>query len=107
METRPRIALACRKSKLAEQESDFSYWQAQINQVRLDALEQFGFGSLGLWAADLVTMPPGVESGLCYASHVEVEIDGVTVCFIDLANLRRSKQASGRLQDLADLENLQ
>jgi len=33
-------------------------------------------------------------------------IDEVTVNFIDLDNLKKSKKASGRLQDLADLENL-
>jgi len=34
-------------------------------------------------------------------------VDGVKVNFIDLENLKRSKRAAGRLQDLADLENLQ
>ncbi len=90
----------------------------------LKALEQFGFSSLGLQAADflvpdqiiqlgyppnridLITTPPGVEFESCYAARVDVEIDGIVVSFIDLENLRKSKQAAGRLQDLADLENL-
>jgi predicted nucleotidyltransferase len=89
------------------------------------ALEQFGFGSLGLQVADflvpeqiiqlgyppsridLVTTPPGVDFETCYASRVEVVIDDVTVDFIDLENLKKSKKAAGRFQDLADLENLQ
>lgn len=89
------------------------------------ALEQFGFGSLGLQESDflepdqviqlgyppvridLITSAPGVEFGSCYASRVEVEIEGVVVNFIDLENLKRNKRASGRLQDLADLENLE
>ena len=89
------------------------------------ALEQFGFGSLGLKPADfltpdqiiqlgyppsridLVTTPPGVDFGICHAARVNVEVDGVPVNFIDLENLKKNKQASGRLQDLADLENLQ
>jgi hypothetical protein len=89
------------------------------------ALEQFGFGSLGLQAADflvpdqiiqlgyapnridiLVTLP-GVEFASCYESRVVVEIEGVPVNFIDLENLKKNKRASGRLQDLADVENLQ
>lgn len=92
------------------------------NAIR--ALEQFGFGSLGLQAADflvpdqviqlgyppnridLITTVPGVEFESCYASRVEVEIEGVVVNFIDLDNLKKSKRAAGRLQDLADLENL-
>jgi hypothetical protein len=90
----------------------------------IKALAQFGFGSLGLQVADflvpdqiiqlgyppnridLLTTAPGVDFESCYASRVEVEIDEVTVNFIDLENLRRSKRVSGRLQDLADLENL-
>ncbi len=89
------------------------------------ALEQFGFGSLGLKAEDflvpdqviqlgyppnridLLTTASGVDFETCYASRVEVEVDGVTVNFIDLPNLKKNKKAVGRLQDLADLENLQ
>ena len=88
------------------------------------SLEQFGFGSLGLSAADflvpdqvvqlgyppnridLITTPPGVDFESCYASRVTLNIEAVTVDFIDLDNLRKSKQASGRPQDLADVENL-
>lgn len=89
------------------------------------ALEQFGFASLGLQEADflvpqqivqlgyppsridLISTPAGVDFAGCYASRVEVEIEGVTVHFIDLENLRRNKRATGRLQDLADLEHLE
>ena len=56
---------------------------------------------------DLITTPAGVDFEICYASRVEVVIDDVTVNFIDLENLKKSKKAAGRLQDLADLENLQ
>jgi hypothetical protein len=58
-------------------------------------------------ARNLISTPPGVDFETCYAARVEVVIEGVVVCFIDLENLRKSKRASGRLQDLADLENLQ
>ncbi len=33
-------------------------------------------------------------------------IDGLMVNFIDIENFKKNKQAVGRLQDLADLENL-
>ena len=39
--------------------------------------------------------------------HFEEELDDVVLPFIDLDNLKKNKKASGRLQDLADLENLQ
>lgn len=88
------------------------------------ALETFGFGSLDLQATDflqadqiiqlgyppnridLLTSVPGVDFAACYASKVQVKVESVPVNFIDLENLRKNKKASGRLQDLADLENL-
>ena len=95
------------------------------NAARLmQALVQFGFGSLDLTAEDflepqqiiqlgyppnridLITSPPGVDFDRSYASRVEVTIDDVPVNFIDLENLKKTKRAAGRLQDLADLENL-
>lgn len=89
------------------------------------ALEQFGFGSLGLKAddflapahiiqlgyapnrIDILTTVDGVEFEDCYATRVNVEIDHIGVSFIDLENLKRNKKAAGRHQDLADVENLE
>jgi hypothetical protein len=91
----------------------------------LQALEQFGFGSLGLQSQDFLTpsqiiqlgYPPnridllttidGVDFIDCYPSKLEIVIDNIIVNFIDLENLKKNKKASGRLQDLADLENLE
>ncbi len=87
-------------------------------------LRDFGFESLGLQASDfleaeiiiqlgyapnridLIMGVPGVNFEECYAKRVEEEIGGISLSFIDLENLKKSKQASGRLQDLADIENL-
>jgi predicted nucleotidyltransferase len=91
----------------------------------LRALAAFGFGGLGVQTTDvllkdhviqlgnppnridILTSVPGVEFDECYPTRVETIIDGVAVPFIDLPNLRLAKAASGRHQDLADLENLQ
>jgi hypothetical protein len=90
----------------------------------MKALVQFGFGSLDLAAEDflepeqiiqlgyppnridLITSPPGVDFDRSYVARVVVTIDDVPVYFIDLENLKKTKKAAGRLQDLADLENL-
>jgi len=96
------------------------------NAERLvQAIEDFGFASLGLEAEDflvpdqivqlgyppsridLITTLPGVTFEACYPSRVETLIDDLTIHFIDLENLKNNKRASGRYQDLADLENLQ
>jgi predicted nucleotidyltransferase len=91
----------------------------------LKALDQFGFGALGVKAADftlpdqmlqlghppgridILTTLPGVEFSECYTVRTVVEVDGVSVNFIDLENLKKNKKATGRHQDLADLENLE
>ena len=87
-------------------------------------LDDFGFESLGLKEndfletetiiqlgyapnrIDLIMGVPGVEFRECYERRDETEIDGVKLPFIDLENLKKAKKASGRLQDLADIENL-
>jgi len=94
-------------------------------EALLQALAQFGMGSLGLTVEDFLEPdqvvqlgnPPnqidilvavsGVEFADCYPQGVKISLDGVEVNFIDLVNLKKNKKASGRMQDLADLENLE
>ncbi len=95
------------------------------NAARVDlALRQFGFGNAGL-SADLflaennivrMGFPPvrievltsisGVDFASCYAEKEMIEIEEMMVPVISLARLRDNKAASGRLKDLADLDNL-
>ena len=96
------------------------------NAVRLiTTLNEFGFSSLDLASNDFMTFgnvvqlgsPPnridlltsvdGVEFKSCYESKFEVEIEGIRINFINLEDLKKNKKASGRHQDLADLENLE
>lgn len=86
---------------------------------------QFGFDSLGISAGDfvhpdqiiqlgyppacidLLTTIPGVEFEECFQAHTRTVMEGVTVHFINLDDLFANKRASGRLQDLADVESLE
>jgi hypothetical protein len=107
---------------------DIDIWieLAQENAIRLvQTLEQFGFASLGLKESDflkedqiiqlgyapnridIITTLPGITFNECYEKRLLVEIDEVKVNFIDRDNLRKNKKATGRLQDLADLEKLE
>ncbi len=107
---------------------DIDIW-IEISQENAEklitVLTQFGFGSLGLTSQDfqspdqviqlgyppnridLITTPDGVDFQTCYNSRTEVLLSDIIVNFIDLDNLKKNKLASGRFQDLADLENLQ
>jgi hypothetical protein len=100
-------------------------WLDPDNAVRLvAALTDFGFGSLGLTPADfgepetvvqlghapkridLLTSIDGVTFDECWPDHVVLDIGGLAVPFIDVDHLIANKRASGRLQDLADVEAL-
>jgi hypothetical protein len=95
------------------------------NAQRLEAvLASFGFGSLGLKAADFVGcyqviqlgMPPnridlltsitGVSFDEAWAGRVEGEFAGIRVSFIGRKELIQNKKSTGRSQDYADLEVL-
>jgi hypothetical protein len=105
---------------------DVWLWLEADNAARVvQALTDFGFASLGITAddflipdqiiqlgyppnrIDLVTTLLGVDFASCFDQRNVVMVDDIPVNFIDRESLKRNKQASGRLQDLADLENLE
>ena len=55
---------------------------------------------------EIATTISGVDFGECYADRVIDAIDGIRLNIISLNHLKLNKRASGRLKDLADLENL-
>lgn len=90
----------------------------------IDALEAFGFGSLGLQAGDfqepdrviqlgrephridLLTGISGIGWAECWESKVEGTIGGIPVFFLGRDAYIKNKLASGRPQDLADATRL-
>ncbi len=107
--------------------ADMDIWVAvhPANADRIVAvLKEFGFDLPDLspelflreWQIIRLGVPPvrieiattisGVNFGECYGQRVEGTLDGVAVNVIDLDHLKRNKKASGRHQDLADLEHL-
>ena len=91
----------------------------------LQALDDFGFGSLGLTAddfttpgrfvqlgyppnrIDLLTSIPEVTFEEAWNGRVEDLFGQVKVCYLGRDELIRNKRAAGRPQDLADLDVLQ
>ena len=88
----------------------------------VEALRQFGFGPLDIEAADFGASDRLIQLGrapnrvdlltrLCavgfddaWATKVLGTIDGVPVWFIDRDSLLRNKRATGRPQDVADVD---
>ncbi len=106
---------------------DIDVWVAceEDNAVRiLSALTKFGFGSLGLTKEDLLDPravvqlgdPPlridlltgisGVEFDAAHARHFVVKWEDLDIPVIDREDLIANKRATGRLRDLADVEDL-
>lgn len=90
----------------------------------LNVLERFGFGTLQISIPDLTTpanviqlgFPPvridlitsvdGVENEEIFPARITDDFFGLRIPIISLDHLKRNKRATGRSQDLLDLENL-
>ena len=107
---------------------DLDIWVLANNKNSLNiinSLDQFGFTTLGLSTKDFIQQgqviqlgyPPtridiltsasGVSFNECFDSKIVIQIEDINVNFINIENLIKNKQATGRLQDLADIEKLQ
>ena len=105
---------------------DFWLWMTKPNIKKLiEAIEAFGFGGLNLQVEDFMTPEnivqlgyepyridllvdvDGVDFEKCYERRTEGELDGTSVKFLSLQDLITAKKKAGRLQDLADAEQLQ
>lgn len=88
------------------------------------AIADFGFASLGLTdedfkrkqmiqlgcepnRIDLLTFADGVDFESSYAARVTIIFDETPIDFISRDHLKQNKRATGRHQDLADLEALE
>lgn len=90
----------------------------------LKAIQEFGFGSLGLslndfynidsvvqmgyspCRIDIMTSVSGIEFIESYKNKEVKEIDGIEIPIINLSDLIKNKKATGRFKDLDDIENL-
>jgi hypothetical protein len=97
---------------------------AENAQALLQAIQQFGFGDSGLSSEDflqedqviqlgvapnridLLTFLSGVEFQEAWATAIQGEIAGLSVPLISKELLKKNKAATGRSQDIADLEHL-
>ncbi len=106
---------------------DIDFWIAisSVNASRIrHVLDEFGFSSLPLTAADfqgpdlviqlgyepnridILTSVTGLTFDECYARSVKADLKGLLVNFIHLNDLKVNKAATGRGKDIGDLENL-
>jgi hypothetical protein len=80
----------------------------------VEALEEFGFGGLGLTISDfqepqridILTYASGLEFSEAYKNRVYIPAGDVQAPFISVDDLRTNKLATGRPRDLADAADL-
>ena len=118
-------ALAAHGHPRYTKDLDVWVWTDPSNSVRVvAALEEFGFGGLGLGSADfeesgvvvqlgrepqridILTFATGLSFDKAYEHRVLVDVGGLPVPFISVDDLRMNKLATGRLRDQADAAEL-
>ena len=93
-------------------------------ELLIEAIHEFGFGHIGLTKddfmqkdkviqlgvapnrIDVMTFLSGVSFEEAWSSREVGELGGISLPFISRDMLKRNKAATGRSQDLADLEHL-
>jgi predicted nucleotidyltransferase len=119
-------ALAVHGYPRATKDIDFFVWATPENAENLmRALVRFGAPVKDLSAADfaaegtvfqigsgpqridILTRISGVSFEQAYANRLTVSMEGIEVPVISLKDLIANKRASGRTQDLADIERLE
>jgi predicted nucleotidyltransferase len=84
---------------------DFGFGAATLEMFSTpDQIIRMGVPPLRL---EILTSISGVDFEECYARRELAKVEGIFVPVIRLEDLKRNKLASGRLKDLADLEDLQ
>ncbi len=118
-------ALAAHGHPRYTKDIDIWIWTDPSNCERVvSAVEEFGFGGLGLTSTDfqdpdvvvqlgrepqridILTFATGLVFDEAYEHRVLIEVGGLQVPFISVADLRTNKLATGRLRDRADAADL-
>ena len=100
---RPTPANARRVVRALER---FGYSAGEFEEADFTTVPNFlSFATNGVWV-DLMTALLGISFDDAGANSLEMKFAEVPVRYIGLAALRATKQATGRPQDLRDLENL-
>lgn len=93
--------------KIAEALKEFGFNAPQLKEeLFLEKEKNIRMGNPPL-SIEILTSIDGVEFTECYRNKKTVTIDDIDINFISLEDLKKNKKASGRYQDLADLENLE
>lgn len=93
--------------KIVEALKEFGFNVAELSEkLFLEKEKNIRMGNPPL-QIEILTSIDGVDFSDCYRNKKTVTFDKVAINFISLEDLKTNKRASGRHQDLADLEKLE
>jgi predicted nucleotidyltransferase len=120
------FAVICYGYVRTTQDIDFLIYPSEENSKNMmKALVEFGFGNAGIPASyfehgesaihlgvepnriDLLTSLQGISNDSIFDNMKQVNYDGICINIISRDDLIKSKKVSGRLKDLADVEELE
>lgn len=91
-------------ARVASALRDFGFFQASAETfLEPDTVVRMGVPPMRI---EILTTISGLVFADCFPRRAVIEIAGVPVHLIDFQDLKTNKRASGRLKDLADLEQL-
>jgi predicted nucleotidyltransferase len=94
-------------AKLIRVIEDFGFEVEPLKQVDFeDETIAFHLGSPPI-RIDIMNRISGLRFSDCYSRKVEMEMEGIKICYIGRQDLIANKKASGRHKDLGDIEHLQ
>jgi len=84
----------------------YGFTAGEFEEIDFITIPNFlSFSRQDLWI-DLLTAVQGVSFAECANNALVTELTGIPVRYCNLSALRKAKAATGRPQDLLDLENL-
>jgi len=86
--------------------NDFGFGELELTSedfTKSDQIIQLGYSPNRI---DIITSLTGINFNESYENRLVIDLGDIEVLVIDRDNLKKNKLATGRLQDLADAENI-
>lgn len=93
-------------AKVTRALSDFGFNLDATHQQLLQQAQQIIRMGVPPLRAEIMTSIDGVDFDECWPVRLNVVVDGTSIPVINLPDLIKNKRASGRLKDLADIDEL-
>lgn len=100
------LATKANAKRIIKALTDFNVPKAEeLYSIFVAEKKVFGMG-MAPYKIEILNSIDGVQFKECYPHRLTADLDGVSIPYISLSDLRKNKTASNRYKDLNDLEHL-